>query len=105
MSDPEFDVVVVGMGTDGHTASLFPNAPGTAEGLDPNRPELCVAVRPEAQEPRISLTLSALVTGRRHILLIAGPEKWSVYRNLGPELPAALLLRATEPTMEVHWAE
>ncbi len=103
-----FDVVVLGMGGDGHTASLFPAAPELADGLDLTSTDSCLAVRPpEAPHPRMSLTLKALLASRRLILHITGEEKWQVYQRAlqpGPmeELPIRAVLRSGR--VEVWWA-
>lgn len=72
------DVVLLGMGDDGHIASLFPENPALPAGLDPGAPS-CIAVpRGEGRPPpqaRISLTVPWLTTARLTILLIAGAEK------------------------------
>ncbi len=106
--DRPFDVVVLGMGDDGHTASLFPTAPELAAGLDPETEHTCLAVRPPvAPHPRMSLTLAALLTGRRLVLHITGEAKWQVYQRaleVGPveELPIRAVLRSGHA--EVWWA-
>jgi len=105
-----FDVLVLGMGGDGHTASLFPGAHELAEGLDPESPRRCLAVRPStAPHPRLSLSLAALLASRRIVLYITGEEKWRVYRRAlaeGPaeELPIRAVLRGAESPVEVVWA-
>ncbi len=114
-----FDAVVLGMGADGHTASLFPAAAELAAGLDPESSRLCLAVRPPAApHPRLSLTLAALLQSRRIVLHITGEEKWSVYRRAlgeGPEaeLPIRAVLRQAvlrqsvphrAGGVEVYWA-
>ena len=104
-----FDVVVLGMGGDGHTASLFPCSSELAAGLDLTRPERCLAVRPRtAPHPRMSLSLRALLDSRRLILHITGDEKWRVFQTAmedGPreDLPIRAVLR-NAPEMEVYWA-
>ena len=105
-----FDVVVLGMGGDGHTASLFPDAPYLAEALDPASERTCLAMRPvSASQPRMTLTLAALLHSRRTVIHITGNEKWDVYRRAlapGPmdELPIrAVLERGPEP-LDVYWS-
>ncbi|MEM9595680.1 MAG: 6-phosphogluconolactonase [Acidobacteriota bacterium] len=105
-----FDVVVLGMGADGHTASLFPGAPELGDGLDPAGERLCLPVRPPgAPHPRMSLSLAALLASRRCVVHITGDEKWRVYRRAlakGPvgSLPIrAILARGREP-IDVYWA-
>ena len=106
--DRPFDVVVLGMGGDGHTASLFPDAAELEAGLDPSSSQTCLAVRPpEAPHPRISLTLAALLNSRRLILHITGDEKMAVYKRAsepGPatELPIRAVLESGR--VEVWWA-
>lgn len=103
------DVVVLGMGGDGHTASLFPGAAELHAGLDLSRPERCLAVRPQtAPHPRMSLSLRALLDSRLLVLHITGDEKWRVFQEAlrtGPdeELPIRAVLRKA-PQLEVYWA-
>ncbi len=105
-----FDVVVLGMGGDGHTASLFPDASELAAGLDPESDHLCLAVRPpEAPHPRLSLTLMALLDSRRIVLHLTGDDKRDVYRLAladGPaeELPIRAVLRGAADRVELYWA-
>lgn len=68
---PRFDMMILGMGADGHTASLFPGSPALAE---KNRLVTEVYV-PEKQEDRITLTLPVLNNARCCMFLVTGPEK------------------------------
>jgi 6-phosphogluconolactonase len=75
------DVVVLGMGMDGHTASLFSQAQGAELAMDPQAPVLCAAVRPpHAPHDRLTLTLPALTSARHVALQISGPAKHQIYQ-------------------------
>jgi 6-phosphogluconolactonase len=105
-----FDVVVLGMGGDGHTASLFPHAPGLAAALDPEGVASCAAVAAaEGRRPRMSLTLAALLDSERIVLHCTGEEKRRVLRQAREEGPAADLpiravLRETSRGIDIYWA-
>ncbi|MDD2869512.1 6-phosphogluconolactonase [Neomegalonema sp.] len=95
------DVCVLGMGTDGHTASLFPGGDRLAEAMDPAQPLAALALRaPGAPEPRLTLTRPVLTGARRACLLINGAEKRRVLAEaLDPagaeaDMPVRAILRA-----------
>jgi 6-phosphogluconolactonase len=97
------DAAVLGMGEDGHTASLFPGAAGTADALDVGRPRLVARVNPaEAPHSRISLTLRALLDARAVMILIQGERKRVAIERAAASDPAqhpiaAFLRQATVP--------
>jgi 6-phosphogluconolactonase len=77
------DVLVLGMGTDGHTASLFPDAPNLPVALDPTQSPACVAIElahPPVNAPyaRVSQNLSMLLSARHIVLPVAGADKLAV---------------------------
>lgn len=89
---PALDLALLGLGEDGHTASLFPNAPA----LDV-RGEICVAVHDAPKPPpdRVSLTLDVLRAAHQSLILAVGDEKASAVAGVlaGPDpgVPASLL--------------
>jgi 6-phosphogluconolactonase len=70
------DVVVLGMGNDGHTASLFPDAPELVTAMaEHNGRKLAVITPPQHAQARITLTRSAIAGARNCILHIQGDDK------------------------------
>jgi 6-phosphogluconolactonase len=103
-----FSQVVLGLGEDGHFASLFPGAVELTEGLSTEA--LTLAVRPpHAPHPRLSLSLHALLQSRDIVLMISGQAKRRVLERAldeGPveELPLRALLRQTAVPVSIFWA-
>ncbi|MDH4122449.1 MAG: 6-phosphogluconolactonase [Deltaproteobacteria bacterium] len=90
-----WQAALLGMGADGHTASLFPHSPALAQ-----RARLCVeAESPAGQRHRLTLSLGALLRPRRLMVVVTGGGKAQVLAQVleGPwmpqELPAQFLLR------------
>jgi 6-phosphogluconolactonase len=74
------DMLVLGMGVDGHTASLFPDAPNLAPALDLRNTQGCVGItliHPPANAPysRITQTLASLLSAKHIVLPISGDDK------------------------------
>jgi 6-phosphogluconolactonase len=78
MAQP-FDVLILGMGEDGHTASLFPCCKELLAGLDMASGHTCIATQPtSAPHQRMSLTLPAIVASRHVFLHLTGDKKLQV---------------------------
>jgi 6-phosphogluconolactonase len=79
-----FDVVLAGMGDDGHTASWIPGAVGLAESLDATSPSLVRAIEAPAGSvagERVTLTLRALLDARVIYILLRGGDKRKTYEK------------------------
>jgi 6-phosphogluconolactonase len=103
-----FSAVLLGMGEDGHFASLFPDFEELATALDPATTVSCIAVQTESSPHlRISLTLAALLNSQHIVLLIFGEAKREVFETAkhgGSAYPVEALLRHTSAPLTVIWA-
>jgi 6-phosphogluconolactonase len=90
------DVVVLGMGDDGHTASWFPGADRLAEAMDPAARQLVAPiVAPDAPEPRLTLTGRVILRARAIALEIEGEGKLATFATaLEPGPVEAMPIRA-----------
>lgn len=107
-----FDAVVLGMGADAHTASLFPGAPQLGAALDRTlRIDACridpQPLPPDAPYPRITLTVPRLLRARSLHLVITGAHKRDVLRqaiaSADPQRhPIAAILHAADACVHLH---
>lgn len=104
-----YDLLMLGMGLDGHTASLFPGSLTLSRALDSATPPGCVAVNAlTAPHARVSLNLAALLDSRRIVLHIEGDAKWQVYQRARAagstaEMPVRAILQQKEVPVDVYW--
>jgi 6-phosphogluconolactonase len=102
------DVVVLGMGSDGHTASFFPGGDNLSEALNPKTGKRIVKMSaPAADEPRLTFTLPALLDASLLCLHIEGQEKRDVLDQAlaeGPveAMPVRAVLRSKKP-LALYW--
>ncbi len=103
-----FDVAVLGMGSDGHTASFFPGGDRLSEALDAESGKRLIEMTaPGAGEPRLTFTLPVLEQSGRLALHIEGAEKRQVLKQAleaGPEedMPVRAILRSATP-VTLYW--
>lgn len=107
---PPFDVVILGMGEDGHTASFFPHGTTLQTALDPTTPRRVMPMEaPDAGEPRLTFTFSALQDAWLLILHIEGDNKKQVLDRAQQgdaemEMPIRAILNRTRSPLNIYWA-
>ncbi len=95
---PVFDLVVLGLGREGHTASLFPHSDALAE-----EERFCVATEAPDGSPRLTVTAPVINAARRVWFLVTGPEKSGMVAEVleGLRVPTAVPAQGVSP---VHGA-
>jgi 6-phosphogluconolactonase len=105
-----FSLVTLGMGADGHTASLFPNTNSLQQGIDLNCSQQFIASMPnDAPHMRISMTASRLLAADEIIIHIVGDKKREVLDKAlaatdTSELPVRVILNQTRVPVTVFWS-
>ena len=103
-------VAVLGMGTDGHTASFFPHGDRLDDALDMATESRVLPMQAEgAGEPRLTLTLAALLDARFLALHIEGQEKRDVFDMAlagtdAGSMPVRAVLHQDKTPVHIFWA-
>ena len=106
---PKLDVVILGMGEDGHFASIFPEVDNLEELLDPKTDKKCLAVSPQGKEQRISLSYSYILSADIIFLLISGDKKKAIVdevingSKVAMQYPISALLTQNKCPVQVFW--
>lgn len=105
-----FTVLVLGMGKDGHTASIFPGSKGLEKAVDLDSKSYCVAIKPgDSDYERMTLTLPTLLRSENIFLHITGPEKKEALdkalkgKNLAA-MPIRYIFEKSTSPVEIYWA-
>ncbi|WP_027328968.1 6-phosphogluconolactonase [Marinimicrobium agarilyticum] len=108
-----FDLTILGMGPDGHTASLFPNAEGLEEALTTD--QVCSAITAHQSDvtgeytERMTLSLTGILNSRRLVLLITGEDKLQALRaaqagDTVNDMPVRAVLQQDKVPVTLYWA-
>ncbi|MCO6058411.1 6-phosphogluconolactonase [Pseudomonas sp. MOB-449] len=100
------DVLVLGMGEDGHTASLFPSSPNLEQALSADCPQRCLPMlAPSVPRQRLTLTLPLLASAHLTLLAVQGQAKLATLADaLAGEDVTAMPVRAfLRRPLEIHW--
>ena len=103
---PKIDVLVLGMGDDGHTASLFPGSPNLAEALQVDGTRRCwPMLAPTVPHQRLTMSRALLASAQVTLLSISGQSKLATLSDaLAGDDVAAMPIRAfLQPTLEIYW--
>ncbi|MHC8298405.1 6-phosphogluconolactonase [Pseudomonas sp. ZS1P83] len=103
---PPIDVLVLGMGDDGHTASLFPNSPNLIDALKADGTRHCYPMlAPTVPHQRLTMSRALLASAQFTVLSISGQSKLTTLSAaLAGDDVAAMPIRAfLQPTLEIYW--
>ncbi|MFD2739285.1 6-phosphogluconolactonase [Sulfitobacter aestuarii] len=96
-------LLLLGMGGDMHTASLFPGAKGLDAALASDAPTLC-PIEPDGEVSRVTLSAPALRDAMEKHLVIYGDDKRAALEKAGDLSPEEAPIAAVWDDLEVHWA-
>ena len=102
-----FDAIVLGMGDDGHTASLFPCCKELTQAMDPNNKQKCIVTKPKnAPYERISLTFSTIIKAKQLILHLSGSSKLQTleFAMTLRDAKKMLIYAFKEQPLEIYWS-
>ncbi|MEV4697215.1 6-phosphogluconolactonase [Pseudomonas brassicacearum] len=103
---PPIDVLVLGMGDDGHTASLFPGSPNLAQALDANGTRRCwPMLAPTVPHQRLTMSRALLASAQHKVLSISGQSKLTTLNAAvaGDDVAEMPIRAFLQSTLEIYW--
>lgn len=103
---PPIDVLILGMGDDGHTASLFPKSPNLSEALQLDGKRRCLPMlAPTVPHQRLTMTRQLLASARLPILSVSGQAKLDTLRAAlaGDDLAEMPIRAFLDSSLEIYW--
>jgi 6-phosphogluconolactonase len=103
---PAIDVLVLGMGDDGHTASLFPDSPNLVEALQADGSRRCYPMlAPTVPHQRLTMSRALLASAKHKILSISGASKLTTlsFALAGDDVAEMPVRAFLQPTLEIYW--
>ena len=107
------DLAWIGVGSDGHTASIFPG-PDLEDALNAPKGRHAVGVMPDPLPPeapvaRVTLTRSAILSARTVLITVTGDEKKALLEQAiedghSSKLPIGMVLAEAQQPIDIHWA-
>lgn len=103
---PPIDVLVLGMGDDGHTASLFPGSPNLAQALAADGTRRCwPMLAPTVPHQRLTMSRALLASAKHKVLSISGQSKLTTLNAAvaGDDVTEMPIRAFLQPTLEIYW--
>lgn len=100
----EKTIVILGMGTDGHTASLFPNNSNTEKAISQIHPDILINMAPNSPKNRITHNFKSIFNTKKIFLYIRGQEKREVLQKSKIDLlPISYVTNTLSTQVETYW--